>query len=50
MHPNAGFMPTATALMIGLVAGGITNSALVAGICACVALAVITVSADDRKR
>jgi hypothetical protein len=50
MHPNASLMPMATALMVGLVIGGLTQSAWGAGIGACIVLAIVTAMTDDTKR
>jgi hypothetical protein len=50
MHPNASLTPMVTALMVGLVAGGLAQSAWVAAVCACVVLVIITAAADDHRR
>jgi hypothetical protein len=42
-------MPMATALMVGLVAGGIADSALVAALCACIVLAAIIMLTDTER-
>jgi hypothetical protein len=50
MHPNARLMPMATALMVGVVAGAVADSALVAAVCACLVLAAIVAIAAGRDR
>jgi hypothetical protein len=50
MHPNARLMPMVTALMVGLVAGTLARSALVAALAGCLVLFLITATEDGRRR
>jgi hypothetical protein len=49
MRADARLLPMATALMVGLVVGGLADSALVAGLSACVMLALITAITSTRN-
>lgn len=50
MHPNARPIPMVTALMVGLVAGSLARSALVAAVAACLVLLLITATEGSRRR